>query len=537
VPTVGYAHRPVAYGTHGMVATAHPQATLTGLEILKSGGTVVDAAVAVNAVLAVTQPHMCGVGGDLFCLYLDASVREVVCLCGGGRAGSGASAAALHAQGLRAMPLTGALAVTVPACGRAWGELLARHGTRPLGALLKPAITLAAEGFPVSGLLAQAIDERRAAFDDPEWHRIYAPAGRAPRAGEMLRQPDLARTLALVGEAGVDVLYEGELAARLVARVRAGGGLLTEDDLAAYGVEWPVPIRADYRGTTVYQTPPPTQGVTLLETLILLDGIDLARVPYESAGRVHLLVEALKLAYRDRDRHLGDPDAVAVPVEALLDPAYAARQRRQIDPRRAAPAVPADLVGDTTGFVIAAADGSVIAVIQSLYSAFGSGVVPPGTGIVLHNRGAAFSLDPASPNVLAPGRRPLHTLTATLAVRDGAPVAALATMGGHAQPQTHLQVLTNLLDFGMDPQEAVERPRVVQGQMRPTDPTDRLRVEPALGRRVIEGLRRRGHVVEVLPDRAWTAGHAQLLTLARGESGPLLAGGADPRGDGLALGY
>ncbi len=538
MPEIGYAHRPVAYGTHGLVAAAHPLAVLAGLDVLRTGGNAVDAAVAVNGVLAVVQPHMCGPGGDLFSLLYHAPSGQVVCLDGAGRSGARASVEAVRGRGLDALPLVGPLAVSVPGCVDAWGALVRRFGTRPLGDLLKPAVALATEGFPVSALLSQSIRERSAAIEDPEWHRLYLPAGRPPRPGERLRQPDLGRTLALIGEAGPEVLYRGELAARLVAHVAAGGGFLTAEDLASHAARWRAPIATTYRGATVWQTPPPTQGLTVLQVLNLLEGFDLHALGPDSADRAHLMIEAIKLAYADRARYLGDPDHVPVPVAALLDKGYAARRRALIHPRRAARGVSAGVLeGDTTGFVIGDAAGSVIAVIQSLYSAFGSGVVPPGTGLVLHSRGAGFSLDPASPSVLAPRKQPFHTLIAALVTRAGRPVAALATMGGHGQPQTHVQVLTNLLDFGMDPQEAIERPRFVQGRVRPTDPDDRLRVERRVPARVLATLRRRGHPVDVVAEFAVVMGQAHALTVGSEAEGVLLAGGADPRGDGLALGY
>ncbi len=538
MPLVGYSGRPVAYGVHGMVAAAHPQATLAGVEVLKGGGNAVDAALAVNAILAVVQPHMCGLGGDQFCLYYHAPTREVACLNGARRSGSGATIDAGRRRGLTAVPLIGPLSVSVPGCVDAWGVLAARYGSRPLGDLLKPAIALAAEGFPCSDLLAQTIRERAKVIEDPEWQRLYAPEGRGPRAGDQLRQADLAQSLTRVAEEGPAALYRGDLGARIVDRVAAAGGFLTADDLARHAARWQSPIATTYRGATVCQTPPPTQGLTLLQALNMVEGFDPPTFGHQSADHIHGLVEALKLANADRDRYLGDPEHVAVPVAALLDKGYAARRRAMIDWRRAAATASCgDPLGDTTGFVVGASDGSMIVVIQSLYSAFGSGVVPPGTGISLHCRGAGFSLDPASPSVLAPRKQPFHTLTATLVLQGGAPSAALATMGGHAQPQTHLQVLTNLLDFGMDPQEAIERPRVVHGRMRPTDPDDRLRIERRLPLAVVDVLRERGHVVELVPDWAWTMGHAHAVTIYDGRDGRMLAGGADPRGDGLALGY
>jgi gamma-glutamyltranspeptidase/glutathione hydrolase len=538
MPLVGYSHRPVAYGTHGLVAAAHPYAASAGLDVLKGGGTAVDAALAVNGVLAVVQPHMCGPGGDLFALLFHAPSGTVVFLNGAGRSGSRATVDAVRGRGLAALPFAGPLSVSVPGCVDGWAALAARYASRGLGELLKPAIALAAEGFPVSDLLAQTIAERRAEIEDPEWHRIYAPDGRGPAPGDRLVQPDLARTLAAVAEGGAEAFYRGDLGTRIARHVEAGGGFLTPADLASHASRWQSPIATAYRGTTIWETPPPTQGLTVLQALEILEGFDLAGMGHHSPDHLHHLVEAVKLAYADRDRYLGDPERATVPVAGLLDKGYAAHRRRLLDPRRAATGVACgDPAGDTTGFVVADAAGSVVAVIQSLYWGFGSGVVAPGTGVTLHNRGAAFSLDPASPNVLRPGKQPFHTLIAALGFRDGAPAAALATMGGHGQAQTHVQILTNLLDFGMDPQEAIERPRFVQGRLRPTDAADRLRVERRVSAAVRGALVRRGHVVDVVPEWAVTMGHAHALTVRSRDGGRLLAGGADPRGDGLALGH
>jgi gamma-glutamyltranspeptidase/glutathione hydrolase len=538
MPTAGYAHRPVARGHQALVASAHPLATLAGLDVLRGGGTAADAAIAVNSVLAVVQPHMCGVGGDLFALGVEAGRRDVVFLNSAGRSGSGATVEALRARGLAAVPLAGPLAVSVPGCVAGWSALAARHGTRPLAELLKPAIALAADGFPCTDLLAAYIRERAPQIEDPEWHRIYAPGGQAPRPGARLRQPDLARSLALVAEQGPDVLYRGEIGERIARHLRVGGGFLTAEDLATHEARWPPPIATTYRGSTVWQTPPPTQGMTVLQILNLLEGFDLRAMGLHSADHLHHLVEATKIASADRDRWIGDPDHAAVPVAALLDKGYAARRRRLLDPGRAVARPPLeDPSGDTTGFVVADAAGSVFSVIQSLYSGFGSGVVAPGTGIVLHNRGAGFSMDPASPSALAPRRQPFHTLIAALVTRDDRPVAALATMGGHGQPQTHVQILSGLLDFELDPQEAIERPRFVQGRMRPTDADDRLRMESSIPAAVREALRERGHPLDVVEDRSWVMGHAHALTVAGAGMDRVYAGGADPRGDGMALGY
>lgn len=532
MPEIGYAHRPVALGREGMVASAHPLATLTGIELLKSGGTVADAAVAVNAVLNVTQPYCCGVGGDFFCLYYEAKTRRLHFLNGAGRSGSRASLPELKRRKLRQVPTLGPGAVSVPGCVRAWSMLLERFGTRPLGALLAPAIHYAEAGFPTTRLVSQATAERLKVIEDPEWRRIYTPDGRVPVMGELLKQPDFARTLKALSQDGPDLFYRGRIAKAIATRLHAEG-FVTTDDLAAHTGEWGEPLSVEYRGFRVYATPPPTQGLAALLALNLLEGFDLARVSYHSADHLHLLVEMTKLAYADRNRWIGDPSEVKVPVEGLLSKDYAARRRTAFDPKRARTFRSGDPTGDTTGFVIADGRGNMISVIQSLFSAFGSGVVPAGTGVILHNRGSYFNTDPAHPNCFGPSKRPFHTLMVTMVTREEGLVLGLATMGADGQAQFHAQVLTNALDFQMDIQEAIERPRFLMGRFKPGESGDTLKVEGRIGPRALGGLERRGHRVEAVSDFYQQMGHAHGIVVRDGT----LMGGADPRGDGAALGY
>ena len=532
MPQIGYSHRPVALGREGMVASAHPLATLAGVELLKSGATVADAAVAVNAVLAVTQPYCCGVGGDLFCLLYEAATRRVHFLDGAGRSGRRASLDELRRRGLSDLPVTGPATVSVPGCVRAWAMLLERFGSRPLGELLAPAIHYAEHGFPCTRLVSQAAEEMAPRFDDVEWHRLFRPGGRAPALGEPLVQADLARTLRDLGSEGPDLFYRGRIAAAIAQRLDTDG-FLTADDLATHRGEWGAPLSTSYRGVTVYETPPPTQGLTALLGLNILEGFALARHPVHSAGHLHLLIEATKLAYADRDRWIGDPAFARVPVEGLLAKAYAAERRKAIDRKKAQRYDAGNPDGDTTGFVIADRHGNVISVIQSVFNSFGSGVVPPGTGIVLHNRGRHFHIDPAHPNALAPGKRPFHTLMASIVTRDDEPLIGFATMGANGQAMFHMQVLTNLLDYGMDPQEAIERPRFLVGAFVPGEPSDMTRIEGRVSPKVLAALRRRGHALQVESDFYHRAGHAHAIA----RRGGTLMGGADPRGDGAALGY
>jgi gamma-glutamyltranspeptidase/glutathione hydrolase len=409
--------------------------------------------------------------------------------------------------------------------------LLERFGSRPLRALLAPAIHYAAEGFPISDVVSQAIREFAPQTRDAEWHRVYVPGGRVPTMGDCFRQPDLARTLEELAN-DPTVFYRGRVARAIATRLE-DEGFLTADDLAAHEGEWGEPISTTYRGYTVYETPPPTQGLAALLTLNLLEGLDVARHPVHSVEHLHLLIEMTKLAYADRDRWVADPAHARVPVAELLDKAYAARRRGAFDPDKAGPYQAGELDGDTTGFVVADGQGNVLSVIQSVYKSFGAGVVAPGTGVLLHNRGAYFNIDAAHPNHFAPRKRPFHTLLACVVTRDDEPVLGYATMGGDGQASFHAQALTNVLDYGMEIQEAIERPRFIYGPIDPGDVRDHVRVESRVAPETLEGLTRRGHQVMVVSDWFLRMGQAHGVTL----SGGTLRGGADPRGDGAAIGF
>jgi gamma-glutamyltranspeptidase/glutathione hydrolase len=532
VPTIGYAHRPVALGLRGMVAAAHPDAVLAGVEVLKAGAGAADAAVAVNAVLAVTQPNNCGLGGDLFCLYYEAATRRVHFLNGGGRSGSRAGLSELQRRGAQGLPVIGPPTVSVPGCVRGWAMLLERFGTRPLRELLQPAIHCASQGFPMTSQVSQAIQEYVPVNPDPEWRRVFAPEGRGPGFGELMRQPDLGRTLAELAADGPDAFYRGRVADAIARRMEADG-FLTAADLAEHSGEWDAPISTTYRGVTVYETPPPTQGLTALQGLNILEGFALADAAIHSPEHLHLLLEVTKLAYADRDRWIGDPAHARIPVAGLLSKDYAARRRRDFDPAKARSHAFDDPEGDTTGFVVADHQGNVISVIQSLFNTFGSGVVAPGTGVVLQNRGRHFSLDPSHPAAFAPRKRPFHTLMACIATRDDRPALAFATMGGNGQAMFHLQVLTNLFDYGMDIQEAIERPRFLIGAFLPGEPGDVTHVESRVPAETLARLEALGHRIKTAPDLFWRCGHAHGIVFRDGT----LMGGADPRGDGMALGY
>ena len=475
---------------------------------------------------------MCGVGGDIFVLYYEAKSRRVHFLNGAGRSGSRAGLEELARRGLAGLPVIGPPTVSVPGCVRGWFMLHERFGTRPIGDLLAPATRLAERGFPMTSLQSQYLSEFAPGNPDPEWRRLFMPGGRAVGFGETWVQADLARTLRELAEQGPDLFYTGRVGRAIAARM-AADGFLTEDDLARHTGEWGDPISTTYRGATVYETPPPTQGLAALIALNLLEGFPLARRKLHSAEHLHLMLEMVKLAYADRDRWIGDPAHAPVPAAALLAKEYAAKRRRAFDPQKAQPYAAGDPEGDTTGFVVADGHGNVASVIQSLFNPFGSGVVVPGTGVLLQNRGRHFTYDEGHPSVFAPGKRPFHTLIASMVTRDERPVIAFSTMGGNGQAMFHVQVLTNMLDYGLDAQEAIERPRFLIGEFLPNDPADAIYLEDRVPTRVFTALARKGHNIKPAPALFGKVGHAHAIVMRDG----LMTGGADPRGDGVALGF
>ncbi|HBT47017.1 MAG TPA: gamma-glutamyltransferase [Peptococcaceae bacterium] len=518
-----------------MVAAAHPLASLAGINILKRGGNAIDAAIATNAVLNVTQPHMCGIGGDLFCLLYLARTAEVLFLNGSGRAPRGVSLEFFQNRRLKNIPPCSALAVTVPGCFAAWEEARERYGTLPLAELLAEAIAYA-EGHPVSHKLAWYIAQYREILSQrQDTAAIFLPGGQPPRPGDILKQEELAATFRLLAKEGKKAFYEGPIAEAIAATVQEEGGFLDVEDLAGHTTVWGRPITTTYRGYTVYSTAPNSQGITALLALNIIEGFDLQAMGLDTADYIHHLVEAKKLAFADRDAYVSDPEFVSIPLETLLSKEYAARRRRLIDPQEAREAYPPGrLQGDTTYFAVVDREGNIVSCIQSIYFPFGTGMVARGTGILLHSRGAYFSLDPGHPNCLAPGKRTLHTLMAVIVARQGRPCLAFGTMGADGQPQTHLQVLSRMLDFGWNIQEAIEAPRWVHGSPLGDSPP-RMYLENRFDPSVIEELRRRGHPVELLPPWSSEAGHAQGIFLDHDRG--VLMGGADPRGDGYALGW
>lgn len=516
---------------HGMVATSQPLAAVAGLRALMDGGTAADAAVTAAAMLNVVEPMSTGIGGDCFALIFDASSRQVTALNGSGRAPAGFGLDEAQRRGLEAIPLTGPLPVTVPGTVSGWAALLERFGRMSLADCLQPATATAEKGFPVSERISarwQASAEKLS--KDAEAARVYLPA---PKPGEIHRQPDLAHTLRSLAEGGPHVFYQGPLAAQIASCVQSHGGYLDAGDLAAHTATWETPIRTQYRGVDVLEHPPNGQGLAALEALNIVEGYDLAQWAFFDPQRWHVMIEAMRLGMADAARYVADPAVSPVPVAGLLAKEYAAARRALIQPDRTLPLAIAGRPEhrDTVYLTAVDGEGNAVSLINSLYHGFGSGLVVPGTGICLQNRGACFSLEPGHPNALAGGKRPYHTIIPAMALRDGRLWLSFGVMGGFMQPQGHLQVMVNLVDHGMDPQAALDAPRFrIDEHGGP-----RVAIESDVPFATRKWLAELGHEVAAETTFAPSFGGGQVIAVDP-ETG-VLWGGSDPRKDGCAIGY
>jgi len=519
--------RSAAIAGEAMAASSHPLAVLAAIEVLRGGGNAVDAAVAAGGVLAVAEPHMTGIGGDCFVLYSRRGGPPLA-LNGSGRAPMQASVDWYVAQGMRTIDIESPHAVTIPGAVDAWLTLLADHGTREIGALLQPAIRLAEEGCLVTPRVAFdfAFFQAKVARD-PVASRIFAPEGQMLGAGDRIRNPALAETLRRIAREGRKGFYEGPVASDIVARLKALGGLHTLEDFAQQRAEYVEPISAPYRDYQVFECPPNGQGLAALMILRTLAGYDLASERYDAADRIHLLAEATKAAYRERDAFFGDPKFASVPVARFLSEAYAQEVRAKIRLERASEAVDWDEPEhkDTIYLCIVDRDGNAISFINSLFHDFGSGIMAPQSGVLLHSRGTMFRLSPGHPNAIAPGKRPLHTIIPGMLMKDGRTVMPFGVMGGNYQAVGHAHLLTQILDRGLDPQQAIETPRSFAFE-------GALQLEQTIGKSVGNELARRGHVL-AWAEKPLGGGQAIWIDHARG----VLIGGSDPRKDGSALGY
>lgn len=522
-------------GQGGMVASPHYLATEAGVAVLRRGGSAMDAAIATNAVLAVVMPYVCGLGGDLFALVYDARDRSLSGLNGSGRAPAEATLERVReAAGSATMPTHGPLSITVPGCVEAWGRLHERFGRLPLADILTDAIHYAGDGFPISREFARSIGRSAAVFHPATpAAATFFPDGKAPVEGEIFHYTPLAQTLRTIVEKGPRAYYEGPLAEEIVRSVGAAGGLLTAQDLAEHHSDWVEPLSVQYRDLTVYELPPNSQGVVALTILATLEDLGPDRLSGDEEEYVHLVSESARLAYADRDAHLTDLLHMRINPADLLNPGYV-QQRAGMIGHAVSGVAHAGEPGDTIYLCAADADGNLVSLIESNFMGIGSGVMAGETGIMMQNRGAWFSLDPEHINVIAPGKRTMHTLMPGMAFRDGRPWLVFGTMGGSMQAQIHAELITRLVDRGMDLDDALAAPRfdAVQG----TDEGGRPRVvlEGRFSPEVLEGLRERGHGVETTAPLTSQMGHAHAIrVLPNG----VYEGASDPRTDSLALGY
>ncbi len=529
------------YATHGMVASSQPLATQAGLEILMAGGNAADAAVATAAVLNVTEPTSTGLGGDMFALFYHAQTGEVSALNGSGRAPSALTLELLNKQGLGdELPPFHPYTITVPGACAGWWDLVEQHGRLGLESILAPAIRLAEEGFPVAPLTAYFWDRgaQRQLANAPNGHELMID-GRGPRAGEIMRNPTLANTLRIIAEGGKQAYYEGEIAEKIVTVVQSVGGVLAMDDLAAHTSTWETPISTVYRGMRIYECPPNGQGLTALIALNILSQFELGALGNPlSAERLHLLIEALRLAFADTRWYIADPNFFNIPLEELLSQTYAAERARLINHKKAS-------LDQVRGTPVAGSDtvylsvvdgwGNACSFINSNYMGFGTGIVPEGTGFTLQNRGHNFSLDPEHPNALMPRKRPYHTIIPGMATRevDGSLYVSFGVMGGFMQPQGHVQVILGLLDDGLDPQETLDQPRVC---IEDGTAGGRVAVEEGIPTEVMNRLTKMKHPTRLVSghERA-LFGRGQIIT--RDPESGVLCSGSDPRADGCAIGF
>ena len=528
-----------------MVATSQPLATEIGVATLRSGGSAVDAAIAANAALGLMEPTGCGIGGDLFAIVWDAASQRLHGLNASGRSPLSLRPEHFARAGHTAIPERGPLAVSVPGAVDGWCELHARFGRLPLRALLAPSIDYARAGFPVTEVIGAAwAAGAQALHAAPGFAAVFMPGGRVPGVGEPFANPGLARAYELIASDGRVAFYEGAIAAAVEQTVRGCGGFLGAEDLAAHRSEWVEPVATSYRGWRVFELPPNGQGIAVLQMLNILEGFDLGSLEWGGAEHLHLLIEAKKLAFEDRARSYADPQFAAVPVARLIAKDYAEARRALIDPNRAAPAPKhGDATagaGDTVYLATADAAGNMVSLIQSNYMGFGSGVTVAPFGFGLQNRGSQFALDARHANAYAPGKRPFHTIIPGFAIRDGEALLAFGVMGAAMQPQGQVQVLTNMVDFGMGLQAAGDAPRVRhEGSTEPTGAPQvaaggTVHLEPGFDAAAIAGLRRRGHRIEPLDDRSAFGGYQAIRRdLDRGA----YLGASESRKDGCAAGY
>jgi gamma-glutamyltranspeptidase / glutathione hydrolase len=525
-------NRKPIFTSNGVVATSHYLASQAGLAALKQGGNAVDAALAAAITLTIVEQSSCDVGGDLFALVWDGSMLHG--LNGSGRAPTGLTPEEVRRRSYETMPEQGWLSVTVPGVPAAWGDLHQRFGKLPFAELFAPAIKYAEKGHPISPTVfwnlswgTEVIHAKLQGEEYRGFEEVFAPGGRVPQIGEVWRNPDLAETFRRLAQSHAQDFYTGEIAQKIAAFSADTGGVLTLSDLQAHRSTWVEPISTTYRGYEVWELPPNGQGLAALIALNILEGFDLSTYSRESAESYHLQIEAMKLAFVEAQRYVADPERVSVPTRELLSKEFAARRRALIGEQALLPEPSEKLTSETVYLCAADANGMMVSLIQSNFDAFGSHVVVPGTGVALQNRAAGFSLDPTHLNCLEPGKRPFHTIIPGFLTQNGEAIGPFGVMGGHMQPQGHVQMMVNMLDYGLNPQASLDAPRWFWGEER------WVQVEPTVSPAIVEALSQRGHEMNV-DDEIDFVGRGQIIW--RLPSGVYVAG-SEPRADGCALGY
>ncbi len=535
--------RSAVVAKNGIVATSEPLAAQVGLDILQAGGNAVDAAIATNAMLGLVEPMSNGIGGDLFAMYWDSKSKKLFGLNASGRSPYALNRDVLTELELTMIPSSGPLSWSVPGCVDGWHELSERFGSMNLKQVLAPAIGYAKEGFPVSELISLYWQQTAPALaKHPDTAKTYLIDGRGPGIGELFKNPNLAESYQLIADGGRDAFYNGEIAHAIVTFSESNGGYFSLKDFADHESEWVEPVSTNYRGYEIWELPPNGQGIAALAMLNLLEPYNIKEMGHNSAEYLHLFVEAKKLAFADRARFYADPAMADVPVAQLISKEYAARQRKRIDPNKAAidvpPGDPVLQEGDTIYLCVVDKEGNCCSLIQSNFAGFGSMMVPGDVGFVMQNRGALFALDETHPNRLEPHKRPFHTIIPAMATKDGDPWLVFGVMGGDMQPQGHVQVVVNMIDFGMDVQSAGDAARVRHsGSAQPTgepmqDGGGRVIVEAGVSDAVVESLKQRGHIL-VRGGTSFGGYQAIMINRAYGT----LSGGTEPRKDGAAVGY
>ncbi|MFX1299895.1 MAG: gamma-glutamyltransferase [Promethearchaeota archaeon] len=530
-------YRSPVYARRGIVASSQPLASEAGLRILQAGGNAADAAVATAAALNVTEPCSTGIGGDCFCLFFDSAKKTVKGLNASGRAPAALSLSALEKVGITGeLPRFGVHTVTVPGAAAGWVDTVNHFGTMQLSEVLAPAIELAEKGFPVAPLTAaswkRGVDQLKQGPHADEMLR----EGNAPNAGEIMKLPTLARTFRDLAEHGISGFYEGRIAEAIVELLQSMGGMMALEDLKHHANTFDDPISVNYKGSDVFEIPPNGQGITALIALNILEEFDFTSMGHSSVQHLHLMIEAMRLAFADTRWYVADPAVVDVPIEELLLKKYAAQRRKLIDPSKATLDFTkgSPVMGsDTVYFSVADGEGNACSFIGSNYMGFGTGLIPKGCGFTLQNRGAGFSLDPDHPNVLAPKKRPYHTIIPGMATKDKELYASFGVMGGFNQPQGHVQVLINMVDFGMNPQEALNAPRFT---IRDGTSGGQVALEDPIPEATMKALSKMGHdIVSVSGESRMMFGRGQIIT--RNPDTGVLCGGTSPRADGIAIGW